>query len=88
MSKLPNLSSIALGERLGMEQKVAWKLRGMIRKLQVDHPDLLRRIVNGPTADHPRRRKLAKLARKRERANRSELPEASGPPIPFPSAFE
>ena len=41
------LSSIALGEQLGLEQKAAWKLGKAVRK-SADNPSLVEGILNGP----------------------------------------
>ena len=57
ISSAPALSSIALGARLGLEQKVAWRLGRAVRRMRDECPDLVRRVVGGPAADRPARRR-------------------------------
>ncbi len=81
----PALSSIALGERLGLEQKVAWKLGRAVRRMRAECPDLVRRIVGGPAADKPTRRRARKPA---PATARKPSPGESGPPVTLPGAFD
>lgn len=91
ISNSQRLSSIALGERLGLEQKIAWKLGRTIRQMQADYPDLVRRIVGGPAADNSMRRKPRKPTTARKASvdtTRSEPPRESEPPMALPGAFD
>jgi hypothetical protein len=49
----PHISSTKLGTLLGRQQKVAWILGTKIRRLRDELPDLVQRIVDGPSADPP-----------------------------------
>ena len=57
------LSSIALGEQLGLEQKAAWKLGKAVRKLRADNPSLVEGILNGPYLDTVVRRTKGRQTR-------------------------
>jgi hypothetical protein len=92
ISSSPNLTSSALCKRLGLQYKIAAKLRVEIRKMVADHLDLVRRIVDGPTADNPVRRKSRKpLPAARKPSADPAAPDE--PPIDFdsfmmPDAFD
>jgi hypothetical protein len=93
ISSSPNLTSSALCKRLGLQYKIAAKLRFEIRNMLVDYPDLVRRIVVGPTADIPVRRKSGKpasAARKpsADTAEPIEPPTEFDPPRALPGAFD
>ena len=86
-----SISSIALGERLELEQRLAWKLGRTIRRMRADYPDLIQRIVNGPAAPVLRRsRKPAPVTTRKpsaDTAGQSEPPTGTEPPMTMPDAF-
>ena len=82
----PKLSSPVLGKRLGLQQKVALALRGKIRQMRVDHPDLIQRIIEDKP-DRPALRKTNRTDRVTIQPLAERLKEA-GPPIKLPSPFD
>ena len=93
ISNTQSISSIALGERLKLEQKLAWKIGRTIRRMAADYPDLVQRIVNGPAADSPVRRRARKPASATTRKPSDETAEhepsaGSEQPRTMPSAFD
>jgi hypothetical protein len=88
------LSSPALADRLGLEQKVALDLRGKIRQMQIDNPELVRLIISGPASDKPARRRTRKSRdaaegrRPRGGTDQSDDTEEAEPSRTMPSAFE
>jgi hypothetical protein len=88
-----SISSIALGERLELEQKLAWTIGRTIRRMRAEYPDRVRRIVDGPTADGLVRRRSRKPAPATTRepsadtAGQAEPPTGSEPPTSMPGAF-
>ena len=79
ISNYQSLSSIALGERLRLEQKIAWELSRAVRQMRADYPDLIQRIVTGPAADSPVRRRSRKTTSATARKPSADMTGQSSP---------
>lgn len=80
-------SSVALGKRLGLEQKIAWKLKRAIRQMERDSPEITTRVIYGQTGEAERKQR-ATSRRAPRKVGRSDLRDQAAPSGTRPSAWD